>query len=281
MARNDAFEASRHDLRFAGSILARDFESIRQSFSLSHDPGQRTEDTMKKAALVRFLSEGGRVIKFQGVKAKISINDGEREEAFSALLDKFRDVAFKPQGSLDDIETWDPLVAEEWDQLAIWATLVYFEERTTRSANDVKAGPAISENIHEFARLHDDTWSFLVDGLFTPQVHTAVKMMVDLGRNQGFIDPQKRKTNTEDIARQITGTILNEKLLGKWNSRVPVNILKMELAMRQTRVGTEVPKAGNYPKIFGPWVVVFRPSFRLPDPAEHYSTADLVVNPDQ
>jgi hypothetical protein len=276
-----AFEQSGHDLRFAGSILARDFESIRQSFSLSHDPGQRTEDTMKKAALVRFLSEGGRVIKFQGVKAKISINDGEREEAFSALLDKFRDVAFKPQGSLDDIETWDPLVAEEWDQLAIWATLVYFEERTTRSANDVKAAPAIAGNVHEFARLHDDTWSFLVDGLFIPQVHTAVKMMVDLGRNQGFIDPQKRKTNTEDIARQITGTILNEKLLGEWNSRVPVNILKMELAMRQTRVGTEVPKAGNYPKIFGPWVGAFRPSFRLPDPAEHYSTADLVVNPDQ
>lgn len=284
MARNDAFEASGHDLKMAGPVIARDFKSILHTFSLSHDPVDVTNDTLKKAALVRFLMEGNRIRKFEGSNSKLAVNVGaqeEREEPFSALIDKFRERAYQPNGGLADIDQWQELTKEEWDQLAIWATLIYFEERAKRSSTDVKAAPAISSTLDDFARLHDDTWSFLVDALFTREVHAAVKLMIDLGSNEGYIDPAKKRTNTRDIAQQISGTILNENLLGEWNSLVPVNILKMELAMRQSMVGSEVAKPGNYPKIFGPWVGAFRPTFQQPVPAEHYSEANLVVAPGQ
>ena len=255
--------------------LARDFNSVHQMFKLSNEPDQADGDLMRKAAMLSYITDGGKYHKFEGVSGKLALSlamQEEREESFPALIDKFRKAVHEPHGGVVDVEAFDPFDEEEWAQLSIWCTLLHIEERSAWSATSVKSAPANLGNLEEFARLHDTSWSFLLDTLFDKEIYNAIKLMTDLGNNAGLIEQRKRKTNSKDIGDRIAATIMNEDLLGEWNSRIPIDMMTQELALRQARVGTEVAKAGNYPKIFGPWVGVFRPSFRMPE-AGHFSEA--------
>lgn len=266
-------------LEAAPPQLARDFNSVHQMFQLSFEPDQADGDLMRKAAMLAYITDGGKYHKFEGVSGKLNITlamQEEREESFPALIDKFRKAVHEPHGGVVDVEAFDPFDEEEWKQLSIWCTLLHIEERSAWSATSVKSAPANLGSLEEFARLHDTSWSFLLDTLFDKEIYNAIKLMTDLGNNAGLIEQRKRKTNSTDIGNRIAATIMNKDLLGEWNSRIPINIMTQELALRQARVGSEIAKAGNYPKIFGPWIGVFRPSFLTPE-ADAYSQATLAV----
>ena len=273
------FLASGMDLGKIGPVMLQEFAAVRGMWELSHDPAQKDADDVKKVALVAWLSDGDRITKFEGVKGSLKLEgfgDVPREESFHALVDAFREVAYGRRTITDAELILEPA---EWDQLAAWATVLYFDERSTRSSYDVKANPAILGTLDAVAKLFDTSWGSLVDVLFDDKVHTAMQVMLNMGDgNRGFVDPQKLKTTKDDIVRQIKGTILHEELLGSWNPLIPNTRLAIETAFRQSQVGAEIPKAGNYPKLFSLFTGNrFKATFDEVPQDEHFSMMDLHV----
>jgi hypothetical protein len=276
------FLASGMDLGKVGPVMLQEFAAVRGMWELSHDPDQVDQDAVKKIALVAWLADGDRITKFEGVKGAIELEGfGEvaREESFHALVDTFRKKAHDPNGGVEDMSTWDNLEPNEWDQLAAWATVLYFDERAIRSSYDVKANPAILGTIDQVAKLYDTSWASLADVLFDDKVHTAMQVMLNMGSgNLGRVDARKRKTTKEAIVKQLMGTILHEERLGPWNSLIPNTRLAIETAFRQSQVGAEIPKGGNYPKLFSLFTGNrFKATFDEVPQDEHFSTADLHV----
>jgi hypothetical protein len=236
------------------TVAWRDWESAQRMFKLQHTEGDKSSDHLKKIGIVSYLLEGGRINKFEDIKESVAMKRamGEDKVSWAALLEKLLDRAYDPQGGVEAIDTWDLEVAE-WDQLSLWATLTMMSERAGRSSSDTKALWATSKTVADFQRMHDASWSFLLDELFSMKTHAAMDLLTSrTGKTSGFYEAMSIPTTQAEIAARLSNTILSDKVLGDWNPSVVVNMLKMDLAMRQARSSVEIPKGGNYPKIFGP-----------------------------
>lgn len=254
---------------------AMEFDSVRQMFSLTTTDPQ--VDMMKKAAVIGFLGTQDRINKLEGANGSIEIlnklND-KTELSLSALADKFRNMAWNPPGTLDEIDQWDPLTPEMWEQLSLWCTQQFYYERTTRSSGDVKISPIIlGTNVDELRRLHDSSWSYLADPLFDPVLLEGMRQLM----KQAI--PSNQTTRTDDAARGIMSSILSSDRLGTWHQLIPMSTLKAKKVLDSAAVDASVAQEGNDPKQMKPWVATGEPTYDVPTEPQFFSQADLVVGP--
>lgn len=244
------FEGSR-DFNDLDDMTAMDWNSAAKMFHLSGAPEDKTNDALTKMAIITYLMEGSRIAKFEDTKAAVDYKNSPGSSSIQALLENFLSNVKKWDGGLDAIDQFD-LDPALWDQLSIFSTVMLLGERAGRSSTDVKALPVTAKNVAEFQRLHDSTWTSLLDQLFNPKTWEAMRYLTRLSSGTTYVDDPDVPTTTAEIATQLSKTLLSDRKVGQWNPAVVTNIQKMDLAMRQARSGIEIPKGGDYPKIFGP-----------------------------
>lgn len=207
-------------------------------YTLSGDP---VADTDRKGAILRLLGSGNRVNKFQGPYH---------------LINRLNTVLANDQYALSDPKAFSP---EEWSELGLWAASVFLAEVSSRSGSGIKLTPLVlGEKGEKLRRYYDPTWSYLVDGLFRPEVLAAAnRMAVQAGFNHDYTD--------SDVAKTLESGLFNEKKLGAWTELVVPASIKAQMVLDSASVGLAIPVGGDLPKEAAAYVGSGRRTFAQSD----------------
>lgn len=221
-------------------------------FTLTGDP---KADLERKAQIRDFLKPAHRIGRFQG--------NYKLWDKASAML------AYSPTAVLDDTKITD----EEWNELGTWAATAYLAELSGRAGSSMDLTPVIlGDEGAEMRRFFDPSWSYLLDGLFKPQLLSVAQEMAKQAQWDVTMTPAA-------VAQILDGSLFNQQKLGSYTELIVYSSLQARKALAQAPVGLAIPASGVLPMTQGAYSGASRLTFRGP-PAEALTTMDPIsVNP--
>lgn len=226
-------------------------DSVLNTYGMTGDPGI---DATRKTMILDFISKKNRINRI-------------RDKDVQTLVQKVR--AIKWEDPVRAVVSEKDITAEEWDTLTGWVVSSYISERAARASSGVPLAPVIlGEKGEEVRRYFDQSWSYLLDGLFDQNVLNAASELAISGQ----YSTQNSQDTTKDI---LLDGLLNQRHFGLWTDRIPMESMKARQMMLSSPVGAAIQVEGNDPKRMADFVGSGMVSYNLPEPG-HMSTETLI-----
>lgn len=245
-----------------------DVDTLINKYALTGDP---QGDMHRKVNILGELLRGNTIERYRSTKEVQDLI----EKAIRLGSKRNKAFFFMPEGTATErrakIKAGKKITDDEWAILTEWVVSATISDATSRGSSQVQLWAGITEDEKtQSHKYYDVTGASLVDDLFDALLVGPTKEMI----SQSPMPEQFQRPTVKKARDKILNALFDERKIGTWTDRVPVEGMKLRSLLRNSPVALAIPRGGDTPRRIMDLIASGHVTVETrPIPTEHHSTA--------